>query len=152
MIHLNMKKITVKNLNQLSYKDQKLKGNLGLWAEANKNGTISFRIMKRIKRVSNKSYKSPFRGTLGHYPEMSIKEAEIEAKRIIAICNKGLHPRKSEPKIDKWTPDKNLQRKLLIVGTGGHSNSVASVAKSSGYKISAFVDKSKTKKKNKIYK
>ena len=88
-----MKKITIKNLKNLKYGDSKLIGNHGIWAEANKNQTISFKIMKRIKKINEKNY-SPFRGTLGYFPSMSIEKAELEALKIIKLCNKGIHPRK----------------------------------------------------------
>ena len=80
MYHALCLKITIKNLKNLTYGDNKLIGNHGLWAEANKNQTISFKIMKRIKKINETNY-SPFRGTLGYFPSMSIREAQAEAKK-----------------------------------------------------------------------
>ena len=94
-----MKKITLYNLKKLKYGDHKLIGNYGIWAEANKNQTISFKIMKRIKKKNSVNL-SPFRGTLGHYPQMGIKQAEKEAKKVLKLCNEGIHPRKGTPYIN----------------------------------------------------
>ena len=51
-------------------------GNYGLKAIKIPSGKTVFRIQKRIK---SSNYLSPFNGTIGSFPEMSIKEAELEA-------------------------------------------------------------------------
>ena len=151
MYHEYMKKITLYNLKLLKYKKGKLYGNFGVWAEKNNNGTISFKLMKRIKKINNTKNYSPFRCTLGHYPSMQIEEAEEEAKKIIELCNKGLHPREYEKNQKENFLQNNIiksQRikKLLIIGSGGHAVSVANVALSIGYTDIQFVDNNKAGK------
>jgi sugar O-acyltransferase (sialic acid O-acetyltransferase NeuD family) len=142
-----MKKLNIKNLKLLKYGKGKLIGNLGIWAEANKNKTISYRLMKRIKKKSPHISYSPFRCTLGYFPDMSIKEAEQEAKKIITICNRGIHPRKKVAKNIEFSVKKNLKKKILIIGTGGHAMSVSNIIQSLNYKIIAYVDNKNAGKK-----
>ena len=141
-----MKKISYNNLKKLSYGDEKLFGDNGVWAEANKNGTISFKIMKRIKKVNN-IYLSPFRGTLGYYPQMSIKQAEEEARKVIKLCNEGIHPRKgAQSKEKSKLHRKPMEKKIIIIGAGGHATSILNIIYSLNYKVKAFVDNTKTSK------
>ena len=88
-----MRVLNLKNLKNCRDEGTTLYGNYGLKAIRIPSGKTVFRIQKRIKT----SYcSSPFNGTIGSFPEMSIKEAELEALRICALCDKGIHPREYE--------------------------------------------------------
>ena len=49
---MDYEKNNYKKFKNLKYGDNKLIGNHGMWAEANKNQTISFKIMKIIKKIN----------------------------------------------------------------------------------------------------
>ena len=65
-----MKVLNLKNLKNLREHGIVLKGNYGVTALRNPNGSIAYRFQKRIKG------RNAFEGTLGYYPQMSIKDAE----------------------------------------------------------------------------
>ena len=88
-----MRVLNLKNLKNCRDEGTTLYGNYGLKAIKIPSGKTVFRIQKRIK---SSNYLSPFNGTIGSFPEMSIKEAELEALRICALCDKGIHPREHE--------------------------------------------------------
>ena len=147
---MHYEKNNYKKFKNLKYGDNKLIGNHGMWAEANKNQTISFKIMKRIKKINETNY-SPFRGTLGYFPSMSIEKAELEALKIIKLCNKGIHPRKKIFSNKGFKIKETSKRKIVIIGTGGHTTSLLNIITTPPYQVVAFVDKLKTSKKfNKI--
>ena len=82
-----MKSLSIKNLKNLREHRVVLKGNYGVTALLNPNGSTAYRFQKRIKG------RNAFEGTLGYYPQMSIKDAEKEALRLASLCERGLHPR-----------------------------------------------------------
>ena len=88
-----MRVLNLKNLKNCRNVGTTLYGNYGLKAIKIPSGKTVFRIQKRIK---SSNYLSPFNGTIGSFPEMSIKEAEQETLRICALCDKGIHPRAYE--------------------------------------------------------
>ena len=76
--------LNLKNLEELGIV---LKGNFGIRALRNPNGSIAYRLKKRIKG------KGVISRTLGYFPQMSIKEAEREALRLSNLCQKGIEPK-----------------------------------------------------------
>ena len=101
-----MKSLSIKNLKNLREHGIVLKGNYSVTALRNPNGSIAYRFQKRIKG------RNAFEGTLGYYPQMSIKDAEKEVLRLASLCERGLHPRK----YDKEQEAKNslLYMKICI--------------------------------------
>ena len=69
-----MRVLNLKNLKNCRNVGTTLFGNYGLKAIKIPSGKTVFRIQKRIK---SSNYLSPFNGTIGSFPEMSIKEAEL---------------------------------------------------------------------------
>ena len=74
-----MKSLSIKNLKNLREHEVVLMGNYGVTALLNPNGSIAYRFQKRIKG------RNAFEGTLGYYPQMSIKDAEKEALRLVFV-------------------------------------------------------------------
>ena len=72
---------------------------------------------------------------------MSIKQAEKEAKKILKLCNEGIHPRKGTPYINFSNLNKVSKiKKIVIIGAGGHSTSILNIVRSLNYEVVAFVD------------
>ena len=67
-----MRVLNLKNLKNCRNVGTTLFGNYGLKAIKIPSGKTVFRIQKRIK---SSNYLFPFNGTIGSFPEMSIKEA-----------------------------------------------------------------------------
>ena len=61
-----------------------LKGNFGIKAKRNPNGSIAYRFQHRVKS------KGCISRTLDYFAQMSIKEAEREALRLSNLCQKGI--------------------------------------------------------------
>ena len=94
-----MKSLSLKNLKNLREHGIVLKGNYGVTALRNPNGSIAYRFQKRIKG------RNAFEGTLGYYPQMSIKDAEKEALRLACLCERGFHPIYCRPCNGRWRSD-----------------------------------------------
>ena len=106
-----MRVLNLKNLKNYRNVGITLYGNYGLKAIKIPSGKTVFRIQKRIK---SSNYLSPFNGTIGSFPEMSIKEAELEALRICALCDKGIHPREHEREKRNKEPSSLKKRKKQV--------------------------------------
>ena len=85
--------LKLKNLKNCKYVGTTLYGNYGLKTIKIPSVKTVFRIKKRIK---SNNYLFPFNARVVSFPEISIKEAEREALRICALCDRGIHPREYE--------------------------------------------------------
>ena len=86
-----------------------MQGNFGIKAKRNPNGSIAYRLKKRIKG------KGVISRTLGYFPQMSIKEAEREALRLSNLCQKGIEPKEYDRILEvkkQSSIDKDNRKKL----------------------------------------
>jgi integrase len=106
-----VKVLNLKNLKNLEELGIVLKGNFGIRALRNPNGSIAYRLKKRIKG------KGVISRTLGYFPQMSIKEAEREALRLSNLCQKGIEPKEYDKLLEakkQSSIDKDIRRQRTV--------------------------------------